>query len=116
MSTRHLWEIKHPYYGADGDYVERAESFAELREMVEASDEDLNHVYRWDWVPADPEYEQEEELRIFLALQRKSGFWAASCPIDRDQEAEVLEWLRGPRVLGSLARLWEPLLDSAEQE
>lgn len=106
-----LWEIDHPYYGAEG-YPERAETFAELREIIDGSDEHMNHVYRWDWQVADDyDTDKRDRLYVFCALQRKSGFWSVSCPVTRDQEAEVLEWLRGPRVLGALRKLWEPLLD-----
>jgi hypothetical protein len=42
-------EYDHPYYGADGYTIECA-SFTELREYIDSSDEDLNRVYRWDWV------------------------------------------------------------------
>ena len=41
-----LWEY-HPCYSASGYTIECA-SFAELREYVDASDEDMNRIYRWD--------------------------------------------------------------------
>jgi hypothetical protein len=106
----HLWEIHHPYYGAEG-HAEQVDTFAELRASVDPSDEDMNHVYRWDWQVADEhDDDKRDRLYVFLAMPRKSGFWSVSCPISRDQEAEVLEWLRGPRILGALRTLWEPLL------
>ena len=103
----HLWEIDHPYIGAEG-YAERVDSFAELRAAVDEIDEDLNFVYRWDW---HTDGDSGEEFAVYVLMPRKEGFWSITCPISRDQEAEVLEWLRGPRVLGALRKWWEPLLD-----
>lgn len=118
----HLWEINHPYYGVDG-YEDSVESFAELREIVDRSDEDMNVLYRWDWKDySQPHYDDlfldgedrsREEFTVHLLMPRKSGFWSVTCPITKDQEAEVLEWLRGPRVLCHLRTLWAPLLDEA---
>lgn len=116
----HLWEIDHPYYGAEG-YTDNFESFAELREAIDATDEEMNHVYRFDWLDysqphhdslfLDGEDRSGQQLRLFMVMPRKGAFWSATCPITHDQEAEVLEWLRGPRVLGALRKLWAPLLD-----
>ncbi|MBM0239372.1 hypothetical protein JNW88_23535 [Micromonospora sp. ATA32] len=121
-TASHLWEIDHPYYGADG-HSTKFDSFAELREAADDLDEDMNHVYRWDWVDySQPQHDDlflegedrsSQELRLFLVLPRKSMFLNWSCPISHEQETEVLEWLRGPRVLGALRKLWEPLLDEA---
>lgn len=118
---KHLWEIKHPYYGADG-YEEKAESFAALRAMVDGFDEDMNVVYRWDWKDysqphfdvlfIDGEDRSEETFTVYLLLPRKSAFMVLSCPIRKDQEFEVLDWLSGPRCAGYLRTLWEPVLDS----
>ncbi len=119
----HLWEIKHPYYGADG-YADAVESFADLRQIVDASAEDMNVVYRWDWTDwSQPHFDDlfiededrsKEEFTVYLLMPRKEGFWSVTCPITKDQEAEVLEWLRGPRVLGYLRTLWAPILDALE--
>jgi hypothetical protein len=117
----HLWEIDHPYYAADG-HEERVESFAALKHMVDNSDEDMNVVYRWDWFDAaqsihddlhiDVEERSKEELSVHLLLPRKSRFWTVRCPIAKHQEYEVLEWLSGPRCLGYLRKLWEPVMDA----
>lgn len=115
----HLWQIDHPYYGADG-YPNKFESFAEMREAADALDEDMNHIYRWDWIDyQQPHHDglfvagedrSKQELKLFFVMPRKSAFMAWSCPVGHDQEAEVLAWLRGPRVAGALRKLWEPLL------
>lgn len=119
----HLWEIDHPYYGPDNNSNER-ESFAELREAVDHLDDGMNHVYRFDWhdwsqpmhddlrVPG--EEPSPQQFTVFLVLPRKGMTINFSCPIEHEQEAEVLEWLRGPRVLGALRKLWEPILGGGE--
>jgi hypothetical protein len=122
---KRLWEIDHPYYGADG-YSTKFDSFAELRAAADAMDEDMNHIYRWDWVDySQPHHDNlmlndaeraKQEFRIFAVMPRKSAFLEWSCPITHDQEIEVLEWLRGPRVLGALRTLWEPLLAQDPEE
>lgn len=48
VSIRHLWEIDHPYYGSSYNDSDM-ESFAELREHLDAYDADMNFIYRWDW-------------------------------------------------------------------
>lgn len=118
--ARHLWEYDHPYYGADG-YVNRCESFAQLREYVDETDEDMNRIYRWDWVDYTQPYADDlfvegedrnkQTFTIYAVMPRKERCISWSCPVSHEQEAEVLEWLRGPRVLGALRALWEPLLD-----
>lgn len=110
----HLWEFDHPFYGGDGQY-EALSSFAELREALASHPHDGSTViYRWDWLgphsrDADPD--TREELWIFGVFPRKSMAWSLSCPISKDQEDEVRDWLRGPDVLGQLAPVWSPLLD-----
>jgi hypothetical protein len=120
-APKHLWEIDHPYYAPDGNMNDEP-SFAALKAVVDRSDEDMNVVYRWDWFDASqPIHDElfiegddrsEEKLTVHLMMPRKSGFWAVRCPVQKHQEFEVLEWLRGPRCLGYLQKLWEPVLDA----
>lgn len=120
-TAKHLWQIDHPYYAPDG-HENECESLAELIEAVNACDEDMNHIYRWDWYdPADPcqdylrlsdeEKGEPQTFTVHMVQPRKIQFINFSCPVTHDDEAVVLEWLRGPRVMGALAKLWEPLLD-----
>lgn len=119
---RHLWEIDHPYYGADG-YTTEFESFAELRTAINAMDEDMNLVYRFDWEDDSQPHRAElflgdeertgQRLKVFTLMPRKSQCGEFVCPIRHDQEAEVIAWLSGPRVGGHLRRLWEPILGQA---
>lgn len=117
----HLWEVDHPYYAPDS-YANKCESFEHLRHDVDRIDEDMNLIYRWDWV--DPRHPSQDDLylsdeyrspidtlTIWMLQPRKSQFISFSCPVTHEQEAEVLEWLRGPRVAGHLRKLWAPVLD-----
>ncbi len=117
----HLWEIDHPYYATDGTITDE-DSFAALKATVDGSDEDMNLVYRWDWFDAsqpihddlhiDGEDRSTEKFSVHMLLPRKGRFWTVTCPIEKHQEFEVIEWLSGPRCLGHLRRLWEPVMDS----
>jgi len=116
---KHLWEFDHPYYGADG-YESQLGSFAQLRAAIEATDEDMNLVYRFDWhddsqphradLFLDEDDRSGQTLTVYALMPRKSAFISWSCPIAYDQENEVIAWLRGPRCLGHLQKLWAPLL------
>lgn len=109
----HLWEFDHPFYGDESD-DEALSSFAELRECLAGHPHDGSTViYRWDWyVPDEDSFtEDREELIIFGLFPRVPKTWSLSCPISKNQEDEVREWLRGPDVLGQLALVWAPVLD-----
>ncbi|MEV6633911.1 hypothetical protein AB0M54_24485 [Actinoplanes sp. NPDC051470] len=118
-ATKRLWEIDHPYYGADG-YTTHCESFADLRHSVDRIDEDMNHVYRWDWEDDSQPHREDlflegeprdkQKFRVFMVLPRKSTFIEFVCPVTHDDEPAVLEWLRSDRVLGAMRRMWEPVL------
>lgn len=116
----HLWEIDHPYYGCSYR-SEGFDSFADLREAVDGSDEDMNFVYRWDWKDySQPRHDDlflpgedrsEQKFCMTIVMPRKDLLVEWCCPITHEQEPEVLEFLRSPRVLGHLRKWWEPLLD-----
>jgi len=112
----HLWEVHHPFYGNSGGNNDGdLESFAELRELLDGhADDGSTVIYRWDWSgPHTPDAfpDTPEELEVFGLYPRTGQCWSARCPIGKDQEQEVLEWLRGPRMLGALQKLWAPVLD-----
>lgn len=119
----HLWEIDHPFYGCSYK-TEEFDSFAELRDIVNDNDEDMNFVYRWDWLDySQPQHDglfrpgddrSKQKLVLSVLMPRKDVVVAWECPIAHEQEAEVLEFLRSPRVLGTLRKWWEPLLDGGD--
>ena len=54
----HLWEVNHPFYGAEAN-VNQCASFAELRATIDALDDHMNFVYRWDWRDwSQPHYDE----------------------------------------------------------
>lgn len=112
----HLWEHDHPFYG-DGGQSEEIGSFAELQQALAGHPHDGSTViYRWDWLGPHSRHgdaDSPEELVIFGLFPRKGMTWSLSCPISKDQEAEVAAWLAGPDVLGQLAPAWAPILDHA---
>jgi len=115
----HLWEINHPFFGADG-HENHCASFDELRDTIDALDDHMNFVYRWDWRDwSQPHYDElhlpgevrgEPDFAVYLVMSRKSALTSFTCPIAHEQEPDVLAWLRSDRVLGNLRRWWEPLL------
>ncbi len=117
---KHLWEIDHPYYAPDS-YTNECESFDELRHNVDQIDEDANHIYRWDWDDySQPHFDslflpdeyrsKKQKFTVHMVHPRKPRFINFWCPVTHDDEAAVLDWLRGPRVLGALMKLWSPIL------
>jgi len=115
----HLWEINHPFFGAE-DHVNQCASFTELKASIDALDDGMNFVYRWDWRDwSQPHYDElylpgevwgEPDFAVYLVMPRKSALTSFTCPIAHEQEPDVLAWLRSDRVLGNLRRWWEPLL------
>lgn len=111
-----LWEANHPYYGA-GENEEKHEDFSSLKDAFAAMDEDLNFIYRWDWKVQDVDDLEEgddprDRLEVFYVQPRRERLWMLSCPLDRSQHDEVLEWLKSDRVLGYMRTMWAPLLDA----
>lgn len=125
METPRLWEIDLPFYGAEagGDCASHFDTFAEMRATIDACDEDMNFVYRWDWYDPkaahnddlfteDDSRDGKQKLTVFVVLQRKSRFVNWSCDVTHADEPAVLEWLHSERIAGSLRRTWEPILDA----
>ncbi len=120
---KRLWEIDHPYYAAEG-HLNELDSFAELKADIDALDEDMNYVYRWDWFDAAAEHNTDlymegeprtqQYLTVTTVMQRKSAFAQFKCPIRHDQEADVLEWLHSDRIAGHVRKTWEPIFDANE--
>ena len=90
---------------------ERVGSFAELRSRVDALAAGLNHIWRWDWRKAASPCAPHDELAVYMVLPRTERLHSITCLVTLADEAAVLEWLSGPRVLGQLVDLWSPLLD-----
>lgn len=142
-TTKHLWEIDHPYYCSEGNFYMAGmhsvfESWAEFAEpssqtatadlgnLLYDFDDDLNLLWRWDWKRADPsdyEYEVEADpdfeipgdtLQLFFMLQRKAYNISAEVAVTEADEPAVREWLEAKAL--HMRRLWEPLLDVVADE
>lgn len=120
IATKHLWEIKHPYYCATECYF-TAQSirteYASWLEFIAAEgvdDLDLNFVFRWDWnlgedhsLPIHPDpYYRDGELQIFFMNQRKGYHRVAEIKVCKADESSVREWLKGR--WDHMKTVWEP--------
>jgi hypothetical protein len=119
-TTKHLWEIEHPYYCATECYF-TSESirteYASWPEFLEAEgddDLDMNFVFRWDWnlgedhglpVHPDPHY-RDGELDIFFMNQRKGYHRVAEIKVCKADEDSVRTWLKSRWE--HLKKVWEP--------
>lgn len=122
----HLWEVKHPYYCAEGNFYQnglhqRYGSWAAFMEAWGDNDMDYNLLFRWDWaIPVDVDDPNKTALwigepntrdctlRLFWMLQRKGkncSCEVAVCPAD---EPAVKAWLQGR--YDHLKSLWTPLV------
>jgi hypothetical protein len=109
-----LWEYDHPFYGDASDST-HVDSLTEAKEMLAGHSHDGSTViYRWDWLGPHSRYadpDDPERLVVYGLYPRIGHTWSLSCPVSKDQEAEVRDWLTGPDVLGQLTPVWAPLLD-----
>ncbi|MFJ9448195.1 hypothetical protein ACIRRH_41225 [Kitasatospora sp. NPDC101235] len=113
MTSQHLWDIDHPYYGAEG-YPNECESWQEFATNIAPHlDPDLNHLYRWDWhTPGHHHWEGEETLELFFIMPRKSSCMSYSIPVAETDEPAVREYLAS--MTRHIAALWAPIhLDPA---
>ena len=107
----HLWEVKHPYYSADSNFYAPGmehETWADFIDAEGDSDFDMNLLFRFDWIKADADNEQDgDKLFLFWMGQRKGLYrWSVIDIKDADEDA-VRAWLK-PRF-DHLKKLWEPL-------
>lgn len=116
----HLWEIDHPYYGADGSGPILLGSLDELIENSRDFSADMNHIYRWDWDRYDPDdfdgEAPEDTLTLYVVMPRKSQLTSWSAPVTEADEPKVREFLTSDRVLGALRTMWEPFLTEPQQD
>ena len=138
MSELHLWEYDHPYYCSQGNYFRNGlheafgswEDFAQPAGFVQGIpsgnvlydfDDDLNFLFRWDWIrpdPSDYKYELEEDpefqipgdtLLLFFMAQRKGRNFSAEVSVTEADEPAVRAWLT--RKAKYMRKMWEPFLD-----
>jgi hypothetical protein len=117
--TKHLWQIKHPYYCNDGNYFARESveieyaSWADFLESEGDADFDMNLVFRWDWRKADPQEKgwgnSTDELKIYWMGQRKGVYRYSTIHVNDDDETSVTEWLT--KRWEHLQLLWSGISD-----
>lgn len=115
----HLWEVPHPYYASEGNFYRqgnhyRFDSWADFKtDGIFDADRDLNLVYRWDWVKADPvDYEPGENLpgdmlQVFVMGQRKALCSSSFVSVTEADEPEVRAWLI--ECAKTITAIWAPL-------
>jgi hypothetical protein len=128
-----LWEAEHPYYGpeASGSYTVEYDSWLEFADEWGRNDQDLNLVFRWDWVdgtgddeedPADLPCGEEgpngipigsAELTLFAVMPRKSTLVNVVIKLTRADEPLARVWLLDR--WRHLMRLWHPLAPDIER-
>lgn len=111
-----LWEADHPYYCSEGNFFRRGMhtrygSFDEFLESWGYLDEDMNLVFRWDWIaPEDPN--EHGRLLVFWVLQRKAILRSTECEVTSHDEPEVRSWLT--RKARKMREVWTPLLNEVQ--
>lgn len=111
--NKHLWEVPHPYYCSEQNYysnhaIREFTSWKEFLEEYGNSDMDMNLVFRWDWLLADPEdVPDEDQLLIFFMGQRKGIYHSVTIKnIQPEDEPAVIAWLQ--LRWEHSKKLWEP--------
>lgn len=106
----HLWECQHEYDCESADYWNgknkrnhKYKLFKDFLTDMGSSDFDLNLLFRWDWKENDKE---QGKLFLYFLLQRKGIFISFEIDVIRDDELEVIEFLK-PRW-DHLKSLWQP--------
>ena len=131
MPERHLWEPEHPYYCEQGNYLADSsieahyqfpswEEFHEFATTSEFEYEDLNLVFRWDWVkPALEDYEEGEELpsdklMLYVVQQRRAFNLSYEVDVTEKDESAITEWLI--ERAKKMTSIWQPVLETALSE
>ncbi|MHC3392064.1 hypothetical protein ACLQ2E_21755 [Streptomyces lavendulocolor] len=113
--SRHLWEIDHPYYCAEGNFFKaghhtRWGSWEDFRDdtLFVTGDRDLNFLFRWDWLKSGDEH----SLLLFFVVQRKGFNCSHEVAVTAEDEPEIRRWLYECAV--AMRETWEPFLDALE--
>ena len=124
---KHLWETKHPYYAAEGNYFSN-DCHTEYRSWQDFflqegdSDLDYNLLYRFDWDERDEDDRstfhgdvnyRNGTLKLFFIGQRKALARSAYVSVCRADEPAVYAWLQ--IRLNHLMKVWAPLVLTEEE-
>ena len=120
MAQKHLWEIDHPYYAAEGP-IEQYMSWSKFLEECDDMDDDYNLLYRWD-IPqnktgpiqcADPYYRAYTIVMTYI-MQRKSQFFVCEVQFCQKDEPAIITFLQ--QKWAYLKQNWEGISDLKESE
>lgn len=118
-----LWEIEHPYYCAQSNYLapgddQPEERFSSWKEFIEDrgnENPDMNLIFRFDWYEGAqydlPEYDGDDKAKVgqlilYYILQRKGHYGWVVVDVCRNDEPAIVAWLL-PRYQ-KIAELWKP--------
>ena len=112
-TTKHLWEIDHPYYCHNNNFYhngdfEEFDSWELFMTEFGDADFDLNLLFRWDWYPKGGRSESSDILSLFFILQRKGIFKPIEVKVKLEDEPKVIDYLK-PRF-EYLSSLWVPIV------
>lgn len=118
-----LWEIDHPFYCAQSNYMcpmdeppeERFSSWEEFISERGKEDSDMNLIFRFDWCEGSqydlPEYDGDDKAKIaqlvlYYILQRKGHYCWVIIDVCRDDEPKIVCWLKARHK--KITELWKP--------
>lgn len=124
----HIWEHRHSYYCEMQNYRARPDEgctqefdcWAEFIAEWGDSDEDMNLLFRWDWMPATDEDGDDikpmtgdgGELRLCFMMQRKGDYRCVVVHgMKNSDEQAVIAYLQP--LAEHMRNLWSPLLTAA---
>jgi hypothetical protein len=113
--ARHLWEIVHPYYCAEGNYFKVGQhtlwnSWQSFRDdtVFVTGDRNQNLLFRWDWQRDG----NRHSLLLFFVIQRKGFNCSHEIAVTAEDEPEIRKWLYECAV--ALRETWEPFIDALD--
>jgi|SRR5688572_1311494 len=117
---QNLWDPEHPYYCSETNYYknEPIKTYASWKSFYEEmgdSDEDMNLVFRWDWITAEKAEdwgEEGETLKLFFMGQRKGKFWCIKVRITPNDQEDARRWLQTRWI--TLLKMWAPISEYAD--
>ena len=108
IPEQHLWDITHPYYGAEGNVFESPSWAAFIADGGDDIDPDYNHLYRWDWHRPNPEWGvTTDRLSLHFVMQRKSDCYSCVIAVTEADEPAIRAWLADKAQ--HVAVLWSPM-------
>ena len=104
MEVKHLWEYEHPYYCESSDsYQSSYSSFDEYLISNSDVDDDLNFLFRWDWITS----KIGNTLELYYILQRKAIIMKDIVRVEKIDEDSVRMFLESK--MKYMKRMWEPI-------